>query len=108
MVKEYGALVFAGGAFLAAVTVYFILATPDRHTHAGYFPVVVLSTFDTSTTNGFRYSAVVRLPDGTQTTVSTQSLPAAQWFLSDTCVEKRLRKSGRALYRLAAPTNCLS
>ncbi|WP_299416866.1 hypothetical protein [uncultured Sulfitobacter sp.] len=108
LAHEYGALILSGGVFIAAAVTYFILATPDRHSHVGYFAVEVISTFDSSSDTQLSFRAVVRLPDGTTTTVSTNSLAAAQWFVSDTCVEQRQRENGRTFYRLAAPSNCRS
>lgn len=106
--QEYGALIVSGGVFILAALTNFILATPDKHTHAGYLPVQTISTFDNTTDSGVSIRAAVRLPDGTQTTISTGSLAAAQWFIANTCVEKRLRESGTAFYRLTAPSNCFS
>lgn len=106
-IRAFGPIILSGAVFLGVVLTYVILARPQNHSHAGYVPVETVSTFDTSTDSGFSYRAVVRLPDGTQTTVSTSSLAAAQWFVSDTCVEKRVHDSGRAFYTLAAPSNCL-
>ena len=107
LAQEYGVLVLAGVIFVVATLTFFILAKPDRHTHLRFVSVQTVSMFDTSSDSGFIFHAVVRLPDGTQTKVSTSSFAAAQWFLKDTCVEERIRESGRVFYKLVAPDNCL-
>lgn len=108
ILQEFNALIVGLILFGVGSVAYITLARPDHHVHAGYLPVETLSSFDTSSDAGISIRAVVRLPDGTQVTVSTASLAAAQWFVADTCVEKRQRDSGKVFYRLVAPSNCLS
>ena len=104
--SEYGVLAFAALFFVVATAFYFALTRPDPHVHAGYLPVAVLQTFDMTDEQGFRIRAIVRLPDGSQATVVSQSLTHAQFLARETCVERRIRDSGRVFYRLADSSNC--
>ncbi|WP_298863037.1 hypothetical protein [uncultured Sulfitobacter sp.] len=52
-IYEYGVLVGSGVAFLITALWVFMFFKPDRHSHAGYLPAEVISTFDTTSDNGF-------------------------------------------------------
>lgn len=108
MLNEYGPLLLAAVMFCGLAGAYFVFNKPDPHKHVRFIAVDVLSTFDQTTDAGFSVGAHVRFPDGTEKPIHANSLAAAQWFVSDTCIEERLTESGRSLYRLVAPINCLS
>ncbi|TMV06803.1 hypothetical protein FGK63_11805 [Ruegeria sediminis] len=84
-----------------------LMGGDDKHEHAAFLTVPVLSAtaINGDLSNGVIIS--VRLPDGSATSITSTEGPVATTVGTTACVEKRVYvDSGEPRYRLKLPKNC--
>lgn len=105
--KTWGLPIAGGVGVITVAAALLLLNDSGDHEHHSYMTVPVLSA---SPINGDLKNGViasVRLPDGSETAITSTEAPISQTVTTSACVEKRVYvETGEPRYRFKLPRYC--